>query len=190
MEAKIIVPCTDTVLKTGRLTLRYARLDDAPAVFSAVRSPHFPDQVPLKELSAVRQVEEWLRRLQEDWANGRGFSWIVEERASGEVVGQVTLSAVGDDVWAMAFWTHPDCWGQGYATEAAGCVLALGFQELGAEKIRAGAGTWNQGSIRVLEKLGMEYTGENPKGYYSWGQPIATKEYAISRERWQRRPRD
>jgi ribosomal-protein-alanine N-acetyltransferase len=177
---------TDTILKTKRLALRYPRLNDAPAIFAAVRSPQFPDQVPLKELSAVGEIEEWVKQLQENWADGRGFSWILEIRDSGGVVGQVTLSAVGDAVWAMAFWTHPDCWGYGYATEGAGRLLAFGFEELGAEKIWAGAGTWNEGSIRVLEKLGMEYTGENPKGYTSWDRPIATREYAISRERWLR----
>ena len=181
----ISVP-TDTVLRTTRLRLRYPRLEDAQAIFSAVRSPQFPDRVPLKEMGAVGEVAEWLRSLQEGWTDGRRFSWILEERGSGQLVGQAALSAVGDAVWAMAFWTHPECWGRGYATEGAGRVLAFGFQKLGAEKIWAGAGTWNQGSIRVLEKLGMEYTGDNPKGYISWGQPMATEEYAISRERWQR----
>jgi ribosomal-protein-alanine N-acetyltransferase len=190
MDLKIIVPCTDSVLKTRRLTLRYPRLDDAPAIYSAVSSPRFPDLVPLKEMSAVGEIEAWLRSLQESWADGRGFSWMLEDRDSGGVVGQVTLSAVGDDVWAMAFWTHPDCWGQGYATEGAGRLLAFGFTELGAEEIWAGAGKWNLGSIRVLEKLGMEYTGQNPKGYYSWGRPIATKEYAISRQRWRQSARE
>jgi ribosomal-protein-alanine N-acetyltransferase len=190
MDPKIIVPSTDTVLKTRCLTLRYPRPGDAPAVFAAVRSPQFPELVPLKEMSVVGEVEAWLRSLQESWASGRAFSWILEHGDAGQVVGQVTLSAVGDDVWAMAFWTHPDCWGQGYATEGAGRALSFGFQELGAEEIWAGAGKWNKGSIRVLEKLGMEYTGDDPKGYHSWGRPIATQEYAISRERWQRMARE
>ncbi len=186
MDPKTITPRSDTVLKTRRLTLRYPRLDDAPAIFSAVRSPQFPERVPLKEMGTVGEFEGWLRSLQEDWSLGRRYSWILEDADSGQVVGQVALTAMGDDIWAMAFWTHPDCWGEGYATEGAGRVLAFGFQELGAAKIWAGAGTWNKGSIRVLEKLGLEYIGDDPEGYYSWGRPIATQEYAISRERWQR----
>lgn len=186
MDPKTIVPCADTVLKTGRLLLRHTRVGDAPAVFAAVQSPRFPDRVPLKEMSTVAEFEEWFRELQEDWVNGRAFLWILEDRDSDQVRGQVMLSAAGDHVWTMAFWIHPDDWGKGYATEAAERLLAYGFDELGAEEIRAGAGEWNERSIRVLEKLHMEHTGDDPKGYTSWGLPIATKEYAICRERWQR----
>jgi RimJ/RimL family protein N-acetyltransferase len=89
----------------------------------------------------------------------------------------------------MAFWSHPDDWGKGYATERAERLLAFGFVEIGAKKIWAGAGKWNKGSIRVLEKIGIKYTGDNPKGYYAKGEPIATREFEISRVRWQRRNR-
>lgn len=179
---------TDTILKTKRLNLRYPKLNDAAEIFTAVKSPQFPEQLPLKEMDAVSEIEEWLRRLQENWATGQGFSWIVEDRDSGDMFGQVTLSKVnGDHVWAMAFWIHPNCWGRGYATEAAERLLEFGFEEIGAKKIWAAAGEWNEGSTRVLEKIGMKYTGDNPKGYYSRGEPIATREYEISWEIWQRR---
>jgi len=179
---------TDRVLKTKRLNLRCPKLNDAAEIFTAVKSPQFPEQLPLKEMDAVSEIEEWLRRLQENWTTGQGFSWIVEDRDSGDTLGQVTLSKVkGDHVWAMAFWIHPEYWGKGYATESAECLLAFGFEEIGAENIWAGAGEWNEGSTRVLEKIGMEYIGDNPVGYYSKGEPITTREYEISRESWQRR---
>ena len=180
----------DTILKTKRLILRYPKLNDAAEIFSVVISPQFPEQLPLKEMNSVSEIEEWLRRLQENWATGQGFSWVVEDRYSGKMLGQVTLSKVeGENVWAMAFWIHPDYWGKGYATEGAERLLAFCFEEIGAKKIWAGAGEWNKGSIRVLEKIGMKYKGDNPKGYYSGGELIATRDYEISRVRWQRRTR-
>lgn len=179
---------TETILKTKRLFLRYPKLSDAAEIYSVVKSPQFPEQLPLKEMDAVSKIEEWLRRLQENWATGQGFSWMVEDRDSGNMVGQVTLLKVkGDHVWAMAFWIHPEYWGKGYATEAAERLFAFGFEEIGANKIWAGVGEWNKGSIRVLEKIGMKYIGDNSVGYYSRGEPITTRENEISRERWQRR---
>ena len=177
---------TTVTLTTRRLVLRCPKLDDAAAIFSAVKSPEFPERLPLKEMDTVGAVETWLSRLQENWAAGQGFSWIAEERDSGKMTGQVTLAKVaGEQAWALAFWTHPDFWGKGCATEAAERLLAFGFEELGAQKIWAGVGEWNQGSIRVLEKIGLQHTRDNPKGYYSKGKPIASREYEISRERWQ-----
>jgi RimJ/RimL family protein N-acetyltransferase len=36
-----------------------------------VESSQFPEQLPLKEMNTISQIEEWLRRLQEYW--GKGF---------------------------------------------------------------------------------------------------------------------
>jgi ribosomal-protein-alanine N-acetyltransferase len=87
----------------------------------------------------------------------------------------------------LSFWTHPDHWGKGYATEGAERILKFGFEALGAKTIWAAAGKWNLGSNRVLEKLGMTYLGDNPQGYYSKEEPIPTHEHEISRGGWKDR---
>jgi RimJ/RimL family protein N-acetyltransferase len=174
---------TDTILKTNRLVLRCPRLDDAAHILAVVTSPQFPEQLPLKEMSELSQIEGWLTRLQEAWAAGRAYSWIAEEAHIGSLVGQVTLSLKeAPHLWALAYWTHPGQWGKGYTTEAARRVLAFGFDQLGAQTIWAAAGQWNTGSCRVLEKLGMRYLGDNPAGYFSQGEPIPTREYEIVKE--------
>jgi ribosomal-protein-alanine N-acetyltransferase len=181
---KVSLP-TDTTLKTKRLLLRYPKLDDAAQISFVVKSPQFPEQLPLKAMSAENEIKDWLKRLQEGWKTGQVFSWIVEDRDSRNMLGQMTLSKLeGDNLWAMAFWIDPDHWSKGYATEGAEQLLVFGFEVLGAKKIWASAGEWNAGSCRVLEKTGMNFTGKNPKGYYSKGEPITTREYEITREGW------
>jgi RimJ/RimL family protein N-acetyltransferase len=101
-------------------------------------------------------------------------------------MGQVTLANIPDSgAWALAFWTHPECWGEGYATEAAGRVIDFAFRDLGANRIWAGAATWNKGSLRVLEKLGMVYLSYNPEGYAINGEHIPTHEFEITQSMWQ-----
>jgi hypothetical protein len=39
--------------------------------------------------------------------------------------------------------------------------------------------------MRVLEKIGMIPIGENLKGYVIKGEAVPTREYAISKDRWQ-----
>jgi ribosomal-protein-alanine N-acetyltransferase len=176
---------TDTILSTNRLLLRQPKLEDAPIVFSVVSSPEFPEQLPLKEMDSLEKIKAWLNRLIELWEGDRIYSWIMEDRDSGQLLGQVTLSKLEEDhKWAMAFWTHPDHWGKGYATEGAERIIRFGFEELGAKTIWAAAGKWNKGSNRVLKKLGMKYIGDNPQGYFSKGEPIPTHEFEISQEYW------
>ena len=181
---------TARILRSQRLLLRYPELDDAAQIFSIVQSEKFPERLPLKELSSENQVEGWLKMLQEGWATGRVFSWILEDRELGDMIGQVTLSRLeGEKLWVLAFWIHPDHWGKGYATEGAERILAFGFEQLGAEKVWAGAGVWNLASCRVLEKTGMICVGENPQGYTSKGEPIRTREYEISEGWWRNNPK-
>ena len=176
----------DTKLETERMLLRHPNLEDAPEIFSVVQSPEFPEQLPLKEMDSLNKVETWLKRLAEFWEQGQVYSWIMEDHDSGLLIGQVTLSKIGgDNRWALAFWTHPNQWGKGYASEGAERLIRFAFEELGAKAIWAAAGKWNKGSNRVLEKTGMKYIGDNPKGYYSKGKSIATREYEISWENWQ-----
>ncbi|MEM6772576.1 MAG: GNAT family N-acetyltransferase, partial [Bacteroidota bacterium] len=52
---------------------------------------------------------------------------------------------------------HPDVWGQGLATEGARACLDFAFGELGLDQVVAVAVKQNAPSIRVMEKLGMEY---------------------------------
>ena len=174
-----------TTLKTERLILRYPRLDDATQISLVLKSPQFPEQLPLKEMSTEGEIRDWIRRLQEGWETGQVFSWIAEGCISGNILGQMTLSKIeGDNLWALAFWIHPDHWSRGYATEGVEKLLAFGFEVAGAKKIWASAGKWNKASCRVLEKIGMNFIDNNPKGYYSRGAPIPTREYQITWEDW------
>ena len=178
----------ETVLETTRCWLRYPALADAPSIFAALQSPLFPSQVPLGQVESLEEVETWISRSQSDWAAGLAVSWTIECRADDALLGQVTLSRKAEsDVWALAYWVHPECWGQGYATEAARRVMAFAFDRLGVAVIWAGAAAWNQASVRVLEKLGMEHVADNPQGYFIKGEPVPIQEFAISREKWRAR---
>jgi RimJ/RimL family protein N-acetyltransferase len=51
-------------------------------------------------------------------------------------------------------------WGKGYATEAAFACLKYGFEKLHLPRIIGRAMPQNLASIRVLEKCGMQFIGE------------------------------
>lgn len=55
--------------------------------------------------------------------------------------------------WRLA----ADYWGRGLATEAARTVLKHGFETLGFQRVVAMVQAPNRASIRVVEKLGMEF---------------------------------
>ena len=55
-------------------------------------------------------------------------------------------------------------WGQGYAREIAQAVIGYCFATLGMPSVRASTDAPNTASIRVLEKLGLEFAGRGLVG--------------------------
>ena len=77
-----------------------------------------------------------------------------------------------------------ECWGQGYATEAARAVVAFGFEELGLNRIYAHHMVRNPASGRVLAKIGMEPEGLLRQRVKKWGLFEDVVPMALLREEW------
>ncbi|MCE4956818.1 GNAT family N-acetyltransferase [Macrococcoides caseolyticum] len=59
----------------------------------------------------------------------------------------------------IGYMIHPDYWGKGIATQAAKDLIRYGFDDLSLNRIYAVTDVRNNGSIRVLEKCGLQREG-------------------------------
>jgi RimJ/RimL family protein N-acetyltransferase len=57
----------------------------------------------------------------------------------------------------IGWWLARACWGMGMATEAARATLRDGFERIGLTRIVAIAQPANIASIRIMQKLGMQF---------------------------------
>jgi len=180
-----VLVSTDRVLMTKRCALRYPRLADAPFILDVVTHPSFPRELPFAQLTTIQAIVGAINRRHMRWHSGTALSWCVDERASGCLVGMVSISREPDpNSWNLAFWVHPANWRQGFATEFGQEALRLAFGELGAQTVEAGVAIWNTASQGVIEKLGFAFQRENPDGYQIQGRPVRTREYSISVGHW------
>ena len=171
----------NTLLETERCILRYPSHNDAPVMLAVFTSAEFPKDLPLGLITSPDEVHGWIDRCQTGWADEDMVSWVVDLKHDHTLLGQVTLAQLSkSDTWSLAYWIHPNHWGQGYATEAAKKVLEFGTEKLKATKFWAGTAEWNTSSVRVLEKLGMLHGSDNPQGYNIKGKPIPTKEFELT----------
>jgi RimJ/RimL family protein N-acetyltransferase len=91
----------------------------------------------------------------------KGFGhWVLESRATGELVGRAGLYHPADWPGLEMGWTvaRPQ-WGNGYAGEAARATMEWARTELGADHLISLIADDNHRSQRVAEKLGMELEG-------------------------------
>lgn len=174
------------VLETPRCVLRAPAQTDVPHVFSATRFPGFNDGMRWEPPETVDELREPLERNLEAWRVGTAYTFTVETKPPPVFVGRVVVRQTEGDRWELGFWTHPDEQGKGYTTEAATAVLGFGFTRLGAEQIEACHAVWNQGSRRVLEKLGMTFVKHLPQGFQKNGVWVAEDCLGVSRDGWRK----
>jgi RimJ/RimL family protein N-acetyltransferase len=60
----------------------------------------------------------------------------------------------------LGYWLAEECWGRGIMTRAAREMVDEGFSKLRLQTIHASTKAENQGSQKVLKKLGFNYVGE------------------------------
>ncbi len=85
---------------------------------------------------------------------GRGFVWgaFLDTRLIGTV-------AVTED--ELGYMFAPDCWGQGFATEACSLAISQAFATSDRDHLVAGVWADNAASLCLLGKLGFRVTGDD-----------------------------
>ncbi|WP_425258449.1 GNAT family N-acetyltransferase [Rubrivivax sp. RP6-9] len=89
------------------------------------------------------------------------------------------LESLKNNPLEIGWRLHPDCWGQGLATEAARCMAAFAFDRFPIEELLAVRHPENTASGRVMDRLGMRLRGLEPW----YGTTVAT--HVITRGEWQ-----
>jgi len=170
----------NTILSTERLRLRAPVLSDVEFVWSASRFEGFNDGMTWDPPRNKIELVDITKRNIREWKEGSSFTYTSELKNTNAPIGRVGIRhTTCSTVWNIGFWVHPDHWGQGYAFEAALVVLDFGFSVLHASKIVTAHAIWNTRSKRVIEKLGFQFTGENPCGFMKHDKPVAEYEYEI-----------
>ena len=146
-------------IETERLILREYTEADAPAFFRLNSDPEVMRYVPDEMMTNVDQAREILINHPMVDYRERGFGrWACVLKETGEHIGFCGLKYLTEieDI-DLGFRFVPSQWGKGLATEAALASIRFGFDELHLDHILGLAELENRGSIRVLEKVGMQF---------------------------------
>ncbi|WDZ87474.1 GNAT family N-acetyltransferase [Micromonospora cathayae] len=164
------------ITETGRLRVRewteeptdLARFYDIYSRVEVVRWFGAAPNLPLTDPDQAAGVIRGWRSA--SFPDGRYGFWAIEVRDTGLVAGTALVKPLrGRDMSPVAeievgWHLHPDCQGNGYATEAARAVLAREFAA-GTELIHAVVLPGNEPSIAVTRRLGMTHVGRRTDWY-------------------------
>ena len=146
-----------TELRTERLLLRRWHETDREPMAALNADPEVMEHFPalLDRAQSDSGIDGIKRHFEQ---HGYGL-WAVdvEGRLAGFTGIQWTDVLGGNDLevgWRLARWA----WGHGYATEAARAALEFGFDHV--DEIISVTALTNERSWRVMERLGMQRSGE------------------------------
>uniref|UniRef100_UPI0035C6CCAD GNAT family N-acetyltransferase n=1 Tax=Serratia quinivorans TaxID=137545 RepID=UPI0035C6CCAD len=178
----ITLPFTTERLHLRRFTPAdldaYAAYHYLPEVYRYLYAPT-PDEAQLTSLFSQAITS----RFTED---GDILYCAVTLKDSGELIGEVLLKLANGAALQgeIGYIFNPAYAGKGYAAEAVKSVLDRGFAESGFHRIFARLDAANQGSIGVVERLGMRkeaHLRQNDRFNGEWGDELI---YALLQEEW------
>ncbi len=156
------------MIETERLSVRPWRVEEVDRFVDMYRRPEvvrwFPSARTMEPEEALERIERNLARLAEDPRLGR---WAIVDRSRDMPVGTIILTPLpdGDGEVEIGWHLHPDSWGRGFASEAAGAVLQRGFAD-GLSEVWAVTDPDNERSAAVCQRIGMQLLGVTHRWYH------------------------
>jgi RimJ/RimL family protein N-acetyltransferase len=149
------------IIETNRLLFREFTEEDAPLLYNLNLDPEVI-RYTLDPISDVAHAAKILREVilpqYKHYGHGR---WAVFLKDQNEFIGWCGLKYLDElNEVDLGYRYMKKYWAKGYATEAAKASLDYGFNVVNLERIVGRALPGNIASIKVLEKCGMSYIGQ------------------------------
>ncbi|WP_299212591.1 GNAT family N-acetyltransferase [uncultured Aquimarina sp.] len=146
------------MIETERLFLREITLDDKEELFKLHSNPEVQKYTGEPVVESREEIEKAIRTRINDYEKYGYGRWATVLKKGMQFVGWAGLAYLPEfDEIDLGYRFLPEFWGSGLATEASDAILTYGFDSLKLRKIIAIAMKENKASIRVMEKVGMEF---------------------------------
>lgn len=168
------------------LLLRYARRDDAPALFRLASDREVTRFFSWGPYRRREEAEDYIAGLVAKRAQGRMLEFVIVHPQEG-VIGVTGLSefALRDRRAVIGTWHGKEWWGRGANRQSKALALALGFRALRLERVTAWCGTDNGRSQAALERLGFVREGVLRRWHVHAGEAKDVIAYGLLRSEWE-----
>jgi RimJ/RimL family protein N-acetyltransferase len=152
--------------ETQRLLLRPLTLRDLEDLYELYRRPELMRYITGEPRSYAKTRARLLDHIADHERHGFGLCAAICKE-TGEMIGRCGLEPIPGPTGVegnIAWLFKRACWGRGLATEFGKEMVAYGFAELGLKRIVATAVHANLASIRIMQKIGMQWVHSTARG--------------------------
>jgi [ribosomal protein S5]-alanine N-acetyltransferase len=162
-------------------------LQDAPVLSRLAGRREIADTtISIPHPYSEERARQWIAETADLFAKVKSVAFATQLKRDGNLVGATGLRDIDAEhsQAELGFWVAVECWGQGYATEAARAVVGFGFEQLGLNRIYAHHMVRNPASGRVLARIGLKPEGLLRQRVQKWGVFEDVVPLALLREEW------
>ncbi len=146
-------------LITERLKLRLIREDDLEMIFDKwTQDPEVSKLMTWVPHKKIEETSQYISSCLEGIEHGNNYSWIIEDKESGEIVGSFAARRDQHKV-DIGYLLIKSQWGKGCMTEVISSFINEVFKDKNILRVWSVCDVDNLASKRVMEKSGMEYEG-------------------------------
>ena len=177
-------PC----LQGKRICLRPPTADDADALFALFADPQVMRYWSRPPMTARAEAEGLIGEILAGFDQRTLFNWMVVSRSDDALIGTCALFRIErrHRRAEIGYSLRSDQWGRGFAVESVSLMLDWAFRTLHLHRIEADIDPRNDGSRRLLERLGFASEGVLRERYFVGDEVSDTELFGLLAEDWRR----
>ena len=150
-------------VETERLILREILPTDIDGMFALDSDPEVHKYLGNKTVTNKEQIVELINFIRQQYVDHGIGRWAIIDKRTNEFIGWTGLKFVTaltnnhKNYYDIGFRLIKKYWGKGIATETAHVSLEYAFSILNIDEIYAAASIENEGSNKILNKIGMNF---------------------------------
>lgn len=175
------------VLETERLVLREIVHTDAKDLYRIFSDRETMQYWSCRPFTSVDQASKLIDSMAKQAQAGSAIHWGITLRGDGRLIGKC-----GYNEWRKAhrrgdvsYIIAREYWGKGMVGEALSAVINYGFDHMNLHSIEAGVTPGNDGSTRMLERLGFHLEGHLRESFLVEDAFVDSLIYSLLRKEWQ-----
>jgi len=173
-------------LQGKRVCLRAPTPDDADALFALFADSEVMRYWSRPPMTARAEAEGLIGEILDGFAQRTILNWMVESRQDGALIGTCALFRIDarHRRAEIGYSLRRDHWGRGFASEAVSLLLDWTFRTLGLHRIEADIDPRNDGSRRLLARLGFSSEGLLRERYFVGDEISDTELFGLLEGDW------
>jgi ribosomal-protein-alanine N-acetyltransferase len=173
-------------LQGKRVRLRAPSADDADAVFALFADPEVMRYWSRPPMTTRDEAEGLIAEILDGFSRRTVLNWMVVSRQDDALLGTCALFRVDPRHRRaeIGYSLRRDQWGRGLAAEGVSLMLDWSIRTLGLHRLEADIDPRNDGSRRLLERLGFTSEGLLRERYFVGDEISDTELFGLLSSDW------